>query len=453
MKTLNYLIILLCFFISTQALAKNEIKIVEGSSLFIGTLQGHKACKGEEAQVFFVHQNVVNYQIPVPDKGSFQVHLIPGQYHLVAIDEGGCLAETRIEVEANKVHQYQFKMEKVSEVSLIDLLSLIFPEAHAMTMCIQCLQGAQTGIRPMHNPYFGGYPQQRFGYPTPFWGPFGHFSFNRFSSPCPMGGLYPGAYAVLKKEQEKGRAPASMLAGGMPPMGGGFSAGCMGPRYPGTGPMVMGKPNIYFYSPEKKKVKFKININESGNLLATTPVIHEQGMEFEIDQSGGLTHQSAKHPYFFYDLRTDSKKVQQSAGKCVKSKDVVKTMVDYLKAAGFNEKEQKDFYSYWNVKLPKLPTVCIYPQTNENLNELSNIEIKPKPEHYTRLVFMLVPIIKGKTPEKLFTKVPQKDWRPNAKLRAPASSNYVVREWGVGFLTVPEVTNKIVPPKFRKIKF
>jgi hypothetical protein len=474
MKILKFITLLSLLFLFNNSLAsETTVEMVKGSAVYVGDVYGPKECKGEEIQVFFSHKNLVNYQIPVPSKGNFQVHLVPGHYNIVAIDEGGCFAEAQLKVEEDKLYREEIRLEKISEVSWFNIVDFLIPEAVASSgYCIHCLQGYNRGQSPFGGPMMGGYPQTRFGYPTPHWGPFGHFSYNRFNSPCPMGGLYPGAYAILEKQQEKkfgepNRAPASTIGYGPPtdlmrhqremfgpgfrppgmmphrPMGPGFSAGCMSNRYPGGGGIVAGKPNIYFHAPQGTEIELKIKQQENGNFLATTPVLPKQGIRFQAGDNGSLLMGGAKYPYFFYDIRTDSDYMQERYGQCVAGRDVVTTMVKYLKDAGFNQKEQKDFYSYWNVKLPKMPKVCIYPQINENLEKLATLEISPRPDRVIRVVFMLVPIIKGKQPRGYFSKMPEKDWnfQKMFKARELASSkkDFVVREWGVGFLTIPEM--------------
>lgn len=434
--------------------SESNLTVVKGSSVYLGQFDRNKECKGEEVQVFVVQNNNVTYQIPVPDGGNFQAHLNPGQYQVIGVDEGACFVKADIRIlEPNKVYKGELRLEKLSPTNkstYLKLLEMVFPTANASSgLCLSCMQmNYMNGVSPYGYQSVAGYPQSRFGYPTPYWGPFGQYSFNRFNSPCSMGTLYPGAYAILKEDFEKRpeqdqlhRAPATSLAPSSY-----FSGGCMAHSYPGTGGMVMGKPNLYFHAPEGQKVNIKIKHLENGNLLASSPVLPNEGLNLTVAKAGAFQIDNTKYSYLFYDFRTDSDYVQQRYGRCVEGREVVSSMVDYLQKAGFSAKEQKDFYSYWNVKLPKFPKVCIYPQLNNELSKLAHLEITPQPDRLTRIVFMLVPIIKNKWPRGYFSKAPEKDWNFKKYFAARElaseqgqSPEFEVREWGVGLLTVPEV--------------
>ena len=223
-----------------------------------------------------------------------------------------------------------------------------------------------------------------------------------------------------------------------------YSGGCMGPQYPGSAPLAAGKPNVYMYTKEKTKVKFNLNSNNNSNLLASTPIIPSSGMEILVNEEGTLQIDKAEYQYLFYDMRTDLVSPQEKFGECVAGGDLLKTMNEMLQLSGFNKREQNDFTNYWSAKLPKFEQVCIYPQTNEHLSSMSTFDISPKPDHINRILFVVIPVVNGKRPKQRFSKAPEKLWNPSVVKRAPSSAQFVLREWGVAFLTIPEI---IEPPK------
>ncbi len=212
--------------------------------------------------------------------------------------------------------------------------------------------------------------------------------------------------------------------------------------YPGSGQVNMGKPNIYFSVNKDTDVHLKLKFQKNANFLAAVPSHGTSGWNFKVQKEGAILHDGGTYKYAFYDFRLHSDELQDTAGFCVPMENLMEKLTDALTRKGFKENEVRDFSEYWAVKMPTADSYCVYPQENKVVEKVSSYEITPKPSKVERLFFIIVP--NHKEYQKVanngkFSKEPTKSWlaKPSAD-RATASepSGLEVREWGVGFLAL-----------------
>lgn len=215
--------------------------------------------------------------------------------------------------------------------------------------------------------------------------------------------------------------------------------GCYGGYYPGGGGGIVGKPNVYLSGPEGLKFKARLKIEDGNHLLAAVPIHGVEGWSGEI-KGGKLVVEKAAYGYLFYDARVDAEKLS-ARGSCVETGKVVSTMADYLKNAGFQTGEVRDFEDYWARRVPPAGRYCIYVQDENDTRALLSLEIDPKPDSFRQVWFFLVPQVDRYSMKSKLIGKPAVAFNFSKKVapakRAVAAARatpFEVREWGVGFL-------------------
>jgi len=56
---------------------------------------------------------------------------------------------------------------------------------------------------------------------------------------------------------------------------------------------------------------------------------------------------------------------------------------------GFIEKEVQDFVEYWIPRLTDYPYYAVYPQYNDELNEMIQLEFSEAPDNIIRLIYSI----------------------------------------------------------------
>ena len=270
------------------------------------------------------------------------------------------------------------------------------------------VMGVDLNLRLVQQPQYGGTPQ----YP-------GYDGYDYYSDPCAWG-----------------------------------SYGCYGNMYPGYGDMFAGKPNIYMSAPTKLKFDIQLRMAPATNLLFATPLHGKQGWQGQyVEQQ--IVVDEVSHNYLFYDVRLNSSTLQAKEGVCVDRLQLVPEMVNYLRTAGFQENEIKDFEEHWTKKSPKGERFCIFPQENAEIDPMVGLRIYPKPDSLVRIWFVVVPenlSSKSNSPLHKTAKLPDKyaKWANvpekarsiarraivpgTRKLALTGETHFEVREWGVAFL-------------------
>ena len=207
--------------------------------------------------------------------------------------------------------------------------------------------------------------------------------------------------------------------------------GCRGNLYPGYGQGFLGKPNVYLRNfPKNSKIEVSLSLQNKTQVLATVPALNQSkwvGL-FNTDFIQGVVH----FPYLFHDLRVDTSKMQFKAGFCEKRENLMSELSTKLTASGFSKSEIQDFQTYWSLKMPSAENYCVYPQTNEQMNQVARLDVSPSPSKIVRLNFFIIPT--DQLPDHLKAlRTPASAWLPSKSADSKETSIF---EWGVGFLAV-----------------
>jgi len=200
--------------------------------------------------------------------------------------------------------------------------------------------------------------------------------------------------------------------------------------YPGNGPIYAAKPNIYIQAPDKTKIELKLNFNSQANLLVAVPIYGKQGWAIE-SQDGKVQVGQVSYDYLYYDYRLQENDLQSESGFCGDREEMIQRMIEILDKRNYQHNEIEDFLENAYAKLPRQSQLCVFPQTDKELNSQLSFEFNHKKFSLERLLFIIAPQDMELIPKlKRFSIVPEKNFDiPKSK-----KTDFVIREWGLGFL-------------------
>lgn len=166
--------------------------------------------------------------------------------------------------------------------------------------------------------------------------------------------------------------------------------GCQGQIYPGTGNVIVGPSNIFLKAKSETAVTLNLEYSKGNNAFAAIPSLGSKGWNVTVKTDGSLAEGSINHKALSYDAQVDDKLLQFSDGFCDKRENLVARMAKYLSVSGFSENSVADFTSTWEKHMPVNPTICVYPQGEEQIQKTVNYKSSVALEA-RRLWFILVP--------------------------------------------------------------
>jgi hypothetical protein len=300
-------------------------EVLIGGSV-LGSIEASKECATGKIEAWLSAGSILLYQADVPLSGTFEFHVTSGSYNLVATNSNGCFVEKVVQVEEGASQNIALKL--VSGRKTADGRK---PAAFGGEICPYCNAIGNYGYTP-----FNGYSMPTF-YPSsaPWYTGYGAISYSNY--------YYPSAWS-----------------------GGGISPG----YFPGGGGGFLGKPNIYISGKAQTPVSIHIKLASDSNLLAAVPAYGQTGWDAEMRSDQTLKSGQANYPYFFYDIRLNENKLQDSSGFCTDREHLIPKMSDILAKQGFKENEVKDFESYWSVKMPLQKNIVSFHKKPKNSTEL-----------------------------------------------------------------------------------
>jgi hypothetical protein len=108
------------------------------------------------------------------------------------------------------------------------------------------------------------------------------------------------------------------------------------------------KPNIYLYPETTTRVKVTL-ISQKGNYITISIPPYNNGWEVTAEPSGII---DGEYEYLFYE-GSEIKLHSTNFGWSVSASELWQFLPEKMVEYGFNEKEIKDFVSYWQVHLPQ----------------------------------------------------------------------------------------------------
>jgi len=362
-----------------------------GSSAVIGQIEAKPECKTNEIVAWLSQGDVLLYQVDVAQHGSFEFHVMPGKYNLVATSSTGCFAETGIDLKKDTVQTVSLtpSIPPKNEHSQ-NFFDWIVPNAYAD--CPYCNMMAYYQMQPSFMPST-----------MPWWGYYGAMAY-------PPTFAYPGPWT---------------------------GSAVNGSYFPGNGGVGLDKPVLYLDGKDGTDVSVQLTFpSKESNWLVAVPAHGNEGWQGKL-KNNHIEVDGAEHRFLFYDYRSDPNLLQDKKGFCAKRSDLIPKMKNALKNSGFKENEIKDFQDYWSFKIPPSSRYCVYPQGAAEIGQLARLKIEPTPTSLTQIIFIIQTAEALAAGGRFFSHEPVETWvaNPPADNRTPASGDSLrAREWGVGFM-------------------
>lgn len=173
------------------------------------------------------------------------------------------------------------------------------------------------------------------------------------------------------------------------------------------------KPNIYIYPLLQTKLCVELSFPMGGNIVESIPE-YAEGWCIDVDNKGKI---NGKYDYLFYESKQPNL-FQYEKGWCVGRSDLKSFFEKNMAIYNFSTSEIKDFVDYWMPLLIEDDYYCIYPQTNEIIDRIIQLDFSVKPDKIQRLFYGVIGANEFKKLEE-----------PNIKIFD--RSGFYVMEWGV----------------------
>lgn len=175
------------------------------------------------------------------------------------------------------------------------------------------------------------------------------------------------------------------------------------------------KPNIYIYPEEDITLDVAISFPHGGFVTESIPEYGKEWENLKVEPSGLI---NGKYNYLFYESANPDPS-QYEKGWVIAREDLETFFIKNLAETGFEGQEIIDFTDYWLPLLKNYPYYAIYPQYNEQLDKIIQLNFSQKPDNILRLIYTL----KGLQDNDLVLHEPE---IPKFK-----REGFVVVEWGV----------------------
>lgn len=166
--------------------------------------------------------------------------------------------------------------------------------------------------------------------------------------------------------------------------------GCSGTAYPGTGLVVVSDARISFSAKSASDVSLALQFASGNNLLTAVPAHDTKGWQAKVGTDGKLQIEKNTEDDLSYGAQVDDKALQFTDGFCDGREQILGRMADYLNASGFSEGAIQRMKNRWADHLPRNPTLCAYPQKEEQISKAITYKTSPTVEA-NRLWFILIP--------------------------------------------------------------
>ena len=177
------------------------------------------------------------------------------------------------------------------------------------------------------------------------------------------------------------------------------------------------KPNIYLYPQEQMGLDVNIIFPHGGEVTTSIPNYGSGWKNLSIDPAGKINDEFT---FLFYESQNPDLS-QYNEGWTIAQQDLESFFTKNLTETGFEGQEIIDFVDFWIPILTDYPYYAIYPQYNEHLSKMTELEFSIEPDNLLRLLYS----IEGQQDDSLILPEPA---IPNFK-----REGFHVVEWGVSF--------------------
>ena len=158
-----------------------------------------------------------------------------------------------------------------------------------------------------------------------------------------------------------------------------------------------------------------INFPHGGEVTTSIPEYDSNWNNLDIDPTGKINNEFT---FLFYESQNPDL-CQYQEGWVIAQQNLENFFTQNLAETGFIEHEIIDFTDYWIPLLADYPYYVIYPQYNEQLSKMVELEFSVEPDNLMRLIYA----IEGQQDDSLKLSKPE---IPDFK-----REGFYVVEWGV----------------------
>lgn len=144
------------------------------------------------------------------------------------------------------------------------------------------------------------------------------------------------------------------------------------------------KPNIYLYPQQTSELDVDIAFPHGGRVTTAIPDFNNP-WHITVEPSGIINGQ---YEYLFYEsVQPDY--AQYSAGWVISRENLGTFFRTNMAQTGFNQKEIDDFVEYWIPRLINYQYYAIYPQYNDQLDNMIKLDFSVQPQSIIRLIYAI----------------------------------------------------------------
>ncbi len=177
------------------------------------------------------------------------------------------------------------------------------------------------------------------------------------------------------------------------------------------------KPNIYLYPETEIEFDVSISFPRTGEVVTSIPEYPDQWKNIKIEPNGTIDGQ---YKFLFYES-IQPNFFQRTKGWIVEGENLEAFFRNNLQKSGFIQTEIDDFIEYWIPILKDSKYFAIYPQYNEQLDPLIQLNFSKQPDSILRLTYVIEKLSSNKI------KLEEPEILPFER------AGFVVAEWGVVF--------------------
>jgi len=144
------------------------------------------------------------------------------------------------------------------------------------------------------------------------------------------------------------------------------------------------KPVIYLYPEETIGLDVEIVFPYGGKITESIPD-YNGGWHVTVEPSGIIDGQ---YDSLFYESEQPDQG-QYESGWVVAREQLEDFFTNNMADTKFNQKEIDDFVAYWIPRLTEHPYYAIYPQYNDELEDMIRLTISPQPDNLIRLIYSI----------------------------------------------------------------
>ena len=142
------------------------------------------------------------------------------------------------------------------------------------------------------------------------------------------------------------------------------------------------KPNIYLYPEQTTQLDINITFPHGGYVTTAIPD-YDNGWDVIVEPSGIINGQ---YEFLFYES-SQPDYCQYENGWVLATEQLETFFTNNMTLTGFNPKEINDFVAYWIPRFTDWPYYAIYPQYNNELDDMIKLEFSTQPQNLIRLIY------------------------------------------------------------------